>query len=67
MTGKIKKIVADRAFGFIQVEGREKDLFFHKENVVGVQFEDLKEGATVTFDESSGPKGPFASNIQLAE
>lgn len=68
MTGKIKKIIADKAFGFISVEGREKDLFFHKTSVVGGEFEDLKEGDTVTFEEdNSGPKGPAAVNVQLAK
>ena len=33
MTGKIKNIVADKFFGFIMVEGRAKDLFFHKNSI----------------------------------
>jgi len=66
MTGTIKKILADKAFGFIAVPGREKDLFFHKQNVVGVQFEELKEGDNVTFEEGQGPKGPFADQVQRA-
>jgi len=68
MTGVIKKILADKSFGFITVEGRDKDIFFHKEKVVGVQFEDLKEGDTVTFDEdTTGPKGPAAVNVTRAQ
>lgn len=66
MTGTIKKILADKAFGFIAVEGREKDLFFHKENVVGVTFEELKEGDKVSFEEGQGPKGPFADKVTRA-
>lgn len=66
MTGVIKKIMSDKPFGFITVEGRDKDLFFHKDKVVGV-FEDLKEGDTVTFDEdTTGEKGPAAVNVQKA-
>ena len=68
MTGTIKKKVEDRGFGFITVEGREKDLFFHKEKVVGTTFEELREGDMVTFDlDESGPKGPAASNVQKAQ
>ncbi|MDO8495261.1 MAG: cold shock domain-containing protein [bacterium] len=66
MTGTIKKIVEGKPFGFIAVEGREKDLFFH-ESSTGGAFAQLKEGDTVTFDEDlSGPKGPAAVNVQKA-
>lgn len=66
MNGVIKKIVSDKAFGFITVPGREKDLFFHKESVVGGQFEDLREGDSVTFEEISTEKGPAAKDVQKA-
>ena len=41
--GTIKKIVADRGFGFIQT-GQEKDLFFHFTACEGVRGEELEEG-----------------------
>jgi cold shock CspA family protein len=67
MTGTIKKIVEGKPFGFISVEGRERDLFFHKEKVTGGAFEDLREGDTVSFDvDESGEKGPAAVNVQKA-
>src|SRR5687767_4801862 len=39
--GKIKKLVSDRGFGF--VESDDKDLFFHHSEVFGLSFEELKE------------------------
>ncbi len=66
MTGTIKKKVEDRAFGFITPEGESKDVFFHKDALNGVTFEELREGDTVTFDVVQGPKGPAASNVQKA-
>ena len=67
MTGTIKTILADKKFGFITVEGREKDLFFHKEKVVGVEFDDLKVGDVVSFEiDETGPKGPAAVNVTRA-
>ena len=68
MTGTIKTILGDKKFGFITVEGREKDLFFHKEKVAeSVVFEDLKEGDNVSFDlDETGPKGPAAINVKPA-
>ncbi|KKT42208.1 MAG: Cold shock-like protein [Microgenomates group bacterium GW2011_GWC1_44_37] len=67
MTGTIKKKVQDKGFGFISREGEEKDLFFHSNDLQGVSFDELQEGATVTFDIEQGPKGPAAKNVQLAK
>ncbi|EKD53207.1 MAG: putative cold shock protein scoF [uncultured bacterium] len=66
MTGTIKK-KTDKGFGFISREGEERDLFFHSNDLQGVTFEELQEGATVTFDIEQGPKGPGAKNVQLAK
>lgn len=66
MTGTIKK-KTDRGFGFISLEGEEKDLFFHSSALVGVSFDALQEGATVTFDVEDGDNGrQSAKNVQLA-
>lgn len=64
-TGKIAKKM-DQGYGFIKVEGQEKDLFFHSKDLSGVSFDDLQEGAEVTFEPSQGEKGPQATNVSLA-
>jgi len=66
MNGKIKT-KTDRGFGFISREGEEKDLFFHSNDLSGVTFEELQEGAEVTFDVVEGDRGPSAKNVKLAE
>jgi len=63
MEGTIKKIIADKGFGFITVDGEEKDLFFHKNELKGVSYEELKEGDRVSFDKTDSPKGPNATNV----
>lgn len=63
MNGTIKKKVEDRMFGFISREGESKDLFFHKDDLEGVTFEELKEGDAVTFDVVQGEKGPAAKKV----
>ena len=63
MNGTIKKIVADRGFGFISREGEAKDLFFHSKDMKGVTFEAMKEGDKVTFEIAEGEKGPSAVNV----
>ena len=60
--GTIKKLT-DRGFGFISVEGSDKDLFFHSKELQGVTFEELREGDKVQFEVSESPKGPCAVNV----
>lgn len=49
MQGTIKKLIADRGFGFIaQEDGTE--LFFHRSQVTGGSFEQLTEGQRVNYE-----------------
>jgi CspA family cold shock protein len=59
--GKIKKLVSDRGFGFIESGGKE--IFFHLSAVEGTTFEALMEGQTVSYEVGDGPKGPRATNV----
>ena len=63
--GRIKKLVADKGFGFIEAQGG--DLFFHHTSVQGERFDNLSEGQTVSFEIGKGPKGARAENVRLAE
>jgi CspA family cold shock protein len=65
MTGTIKSLT-DKNFGFIAVEGQEKDVFFHATSLVGVSFDELKTGDAVSFETESSDKGPRAVNVQRA-
>lgn len=63
-TGKIKKVIRDRGFGFISdTDGRE--VFFHQSGVTGTKFDALQEEQKVEFDIESSPKGPRAVNIRV--
>jgi len=55
--------LTDRGFGFISIEGKDKDLFFHSKDLVGVAFDDLREGDKVSFEIAEGPKGPNAAKV----
>jgi CspA family cold shock protein len=63
MTGTIK-VLTDKGFGFISIEGQEKDLFFHSNSLVGVQFNELHEGDTLSFETEQSPKGMNAVNVK---
>jgi CspA family cold shock protein len=60
--GKVKKLVADRGFGFI--EGEQGDLFFHHSEVQGTSIENLREGQAVEYQVGRGQKGPCATAVQ---
>lgn len=64
-TGTIKTLT-DRGFGFIAREGETKDLFFHSKELVGVTFDELREGDAVTFEVTQGEKGPAATKVSRA-
>lgn len=62
--GTIKKLIAEKGFGFIQ--GERGELFFHHSAVQGTTIEALREGQAVEYDEGRGPKGPRAENVRPA-
>jgi len=63
--GTIRRLVADRGFGFVRTEQRE-DLFFHRSDVQGVDFNSLREGQQVEFEVGQGPDGSCAAKVTLA-
>lgn len=64
MKGTIKKLL--EGFGFITPEGESKDVFFHANDLNGVEFSHLNEGDTVTFEMGMSDKGAKAEKVTLA-
>lgn len=62
MVGTIKTLT-EKGYGFITVEGEEKDLFFHSNEVKGCLYSELKVGDKVSFDKADSEKGPNAVNV----
>ena len=63
-TGTIKKVVADRGFGFITGEDG-KDYFFHRNGLqLSLDFDRLAGGEPVEFEVQQSPKGPRAVNVR---
>ena len=60
-TGKIKTLVRDRGFGFIQPDGSSEDVFFHSTSVASGGFDSLSEGQQVEFDKEADPRNPSRS------
>jgi CspA family cold shock protein len=64
--GTIKKVVADRGFGFITAEDG-KDYFFHRGGLVApLDFDRLMGGESVEFEIEASPKGPRAIQVSAA-
>jgi CspA family cold shock protein len=65
--GIIRRLTADRGFGFIQrAEG--EDLFFHRSELREVDFGCLREGQEVEFEVKQRFSGhPKAIQVRLAE
>ena len=65
-TGTIKKVVADRGFGFISAEDG-KDYFFHRDGLQApLDFDRLSGGERVSFEIENNPRGPRAVRVTAA-
>jgi CspA family cold shock protein len=64
--GTIRQLIADRGFGFIRTEEGE-DLFFHRNELQGVDYDSLREGQQVEFEIGQGPDGSCAAKVRLAK
>ena len=64
MTGTIKKLT-EKNVGFIARDSGD-EVFFHANNLDGVNFSELNEGDKVSFEVEETPKGKAAVNVKKA-
>ena len=67
LQGKVKKIVSDKGFGFIE-SPNSQDVFFHHSTVADGGFDNLAQGQRVEYELDGnggrGGKGPRASSVK---
>ena len=65
--GTIKKLVAEKGFGFIA--GERGELFFHRSAVIEGSFDSLRQGQQVEYqvDQGDRGKGPRAKDVKALE
>lgn len=63
-TGKIKKLVSERGFGFIS-DNDGRDVFFHQSSLIDVDLNSLQEDQKVEFEVEKSAKGPRAINVRV--
>jgi len=61
--GTVKWFNSAKGYGFIQRESGE-DVFVHFSSIVGNGYRSLEEGARVSFEVKTGPKGLQAANVE---
>ena len=66
-TGKVKWFKSDKGYGFITMEGQDKDIFVHFSSINAEVFKTLQEGQTVEFDIVEGDRGPQATNVTVID
>ena len=61
--GTVKWFNDQKGYGFITPADGSKDLFVHHTAIRGEGFKSLRDGESVEFEVSQGPKGPQATNV----
>lgn len=64
--GTVKWFSAEKGYGFITVEDGGQDVFVHFSAIEMTGYKVLEEGQRVTFEVTTGSKGPQAESVRLA-
>jgi CspA family cold shock protein len=66
--GTVKWFSSEKGYGFIKPQDGGTDVFVHRNNVDGLDWEDsLRDGESVEYDTEQTPKGLSAINVQRTD
>ena len=66
VTGTVKWFNSEKGYGFLSVDGTDRDVFVHHTAIEMDGFRVLEQDQRVEFEIVDGPKGPQAGNVKLA-
>jgi cold shock protein len=66
-TGTVKWFSFEKGFGFITPDDGSRDHFVHHTAIAGDGPRSLPDGAKVSYQAESSPKGPKAINVALLD
>ena len=61
--GFIKRLQREKGFGFIRDESGQ-EYFFHRSALIGMAWDHLNEGMSMSFEPTRSDKGPRAENVR---
>ena len=64
VSGTVKWFNSEKGFGFLSVDGTDRDVFVHHTAIAMDGFRELKQDERVEFEIVDGPKGPQAGNVK---
>jgi ribosomal subunit interface protein len=63
--GTIARVFRTKGYGFILTED-DREIYFHRDSLDGLSFDDLSKGLQVAFELEEGREGPQAARVFLA-
>ena len=66
-TGRVKKFNDSFGYGYLEIEGQNREVFFHYTSIITDGEKTVSVGDLVSFDliESASPVKPMALNVKL--
>ena len=61
---RVARVFSNEGYGFLETSDN-REIYFHRNAVLGDRFDDLKPGMMVRFSEEQGEKGPQASTVAV--
>lgn len=67
-TGRVSRLFPEAGYGFLRTdEVPAREIYFHRNSLLGADFDTLAVGAEVRFHEEPGAEGPQASSVTVTD